>query len=81
MQGVKDYFLHNILVLVFCCLPIGIVGIIKSSECKSAIAVGDVARAQRLSAEAKKMATIGCICGSVLIGLIVVFYVVLLALI
>ena len=79
VAGVNDYFMHNILVLVFCCLPIGIVGVIKSTECKNAIAVGDAARAERLSSEAKKLAIAGCVCGSVLIALIVIFYIVLYA--
>ena len=77
--GVNDYFSHNVLVLVFCCLPIGIVGLIKSTECKNAIAVGDAARAERLSSEAKKLAIAGCVCGSVIIALIAIFYIILYA--
>ena len=55
---------HNILVLVFCCLPIGIVGLIKSTECKNAIAVGDAARAEATVIGGKEHWLLPvCVCG------------------
>ena len=75
--GVNDYFSHNVLVLVFCCLPIGIVGLMKSSECKNAIAAGDAARAKRLSSEAKTLAMAGFVCGFLLITLTIILCIVL----
>ena len=75
--GVNDYFSHNVLVLVFCCLPIGIVGLMKSSECKNAIAAGDAARAKRLSSEAKTLAIAGFVSGFLLITLSIILCMVL----
>ncbi|WP_249213978.1 MULTISPECIES: CD225/dispanin family protein [unclassified Synechocystis] len=45
---------QSILVTLFCCLPLGIVAIIKASEVNSRLASGDYEGAVKASNEAKK---------------------------
>ena len=52
--GINDYMAMNIFFMLCCCLPFGIVALMKSNECKNAKNIGNVARATQLSAEAKK---------------------------
>lgn len=67
MQSVcpKTWLLESILVTIFCCLPFGIVGIIKASSVSSKFAIGDFAGAAKASADAKKWTIIGLVCGIV----------------
>jgi hypothetical protein len=58
---------ESILVTLFCCLPLGIVGIIKASQVNSKYAAGDIAGAQAASEEAGKMVKIGAGVGAVLV--------------
>ena len=60
---IKDYWVVNICYMIFCCLPLGIVALMKSNECKEAKSVGDVQRAMALSAEARKWGTITAVFG------------------
>ncbi|MBD2654841.1 MULTISPECIES: CD225/dispanin family protein [Synechocystis] len=53
-QNVPNYLAQSILVTLFCCLPLGIVAIIKASEVNSRLASGDYEGAVRASNEAKK---------------------------
>ena len=53
---------------IFCCLPFGIIAIIKASEVNGKLAAGDVEGAQQSAAEADKWGNYG------LIGAIVVFF-------
>lgn len=59
----KTWLAESILVTIFCCLPFGIVGIVKAASVSSRYSVGDFAGARRASAEAKKWTLIGFICG------------------
>jgi len=62
-----DYLAQAILVTIFCCLPFGIVGLVKSTDCRYARLRGDRESAVRNSKEAKKFSTIGLGCGIVII--------------
>lgn len=55
----KNWLVESILVTIFCCLPFGIVGIIKASEVNNKVAVGDYAGAQEASLAAGKWTKIG----------------------
>lgn len=74
-----DYFALSLIVTIFCCLPFGIVGLVKSSEVRSRAAVGDLAGAQMSSMEAKKWSYAGLFTGLGFIVAFIVTYVVLLA--
>jgi hypothetical protein len=58
-QPPKTWLLESILVTLFCCLPLGIVGIVNSSKVESKFYSGDIEGANKLSTEAKKWITIG----------------------
>ena len=55
----KSWLVESILVTLFCCLPFGIVGIIKASETNSALSRGDYAAAELASKDAGKWTKIG----------------------
>lgn len=76
MQSVcpKTWLLESILVTIFCCLPFGIVGIIKASSVSSKFAIGDFAGAAKASADAKKWTIIGLVCG-IVVNLLTYFFV------
>lgn len=61
----ENYLVWAILCTVLCCLPLGIISIIKSTEVNKKWAQGDFAGAQQSSADAKKYATWGAIAGLV----------------
>jgi hypothetical protein len=50
---IPNYLAQSILVTLFCCLPLGIVALIKSSEVNNKIAIGDVSGAIEASQKAK----------------------------
>lgn len=58
-----------ILCTVLCCLPLGIVAIVKSTSVSKLWAMGDFAGAQRAADEAKKWAMWGAIIGVVVVVL------------
>ena len=55
----KTWLIESILVTLFCCLPLGIVGIINASKVESAHYAGDHQRAQNCSRTAGKFTKIG----------------------
>ncbi|HPB71980.1 MAG TPA: CD225/dispanin family protein [Phycicoccus sp.] len=65
----------SILATIFCCLPFGIVAIIKSSEVNSKWAAGDAAGAQASAAEATKWVKWSVISWAVIIVLYLIFVV------
>lgn len=67
----------SILCTVLCCLPLGIVAIIKSTSVSKLWAMGDYAGAQKAADDAKKFAMWGAIISVVLIILYILFFVVL----
>lgn len=66
-----------ILTTVFCCLPAGVVSIVYAAQVNGKWASGDVAGAQKASANAKRWAIISAAVGVVVIVLYVIFAVVL----
>ncbi|WP_246516158.1 CD225/dispanin family protein [Aequorivita echinoideorum] len=56
-----NHLVWAILCTIFCCLPLGIVSIIKSTKVKELWAMGDTAGAQRAADEAKKWAIWGAV--------------------
>ncbi len=69
----KNYLVESILVTIFCCLPLGIVGIINASKVNSAFDQGNFEEANNASADAKKWTKIGFIAGLVVMVLYIVF--------
>lgn len=59
----KNWLVESILVTIFCCLPFGIVGIIKASEVNSKVAAGNYAGATESSLAAAKWTKIGFFVG------------------
>ncbi len=63
-----NYLVWAILVTLFCCLPFGIVSIVKASQVSSLYRGGDYQGAVAASESAKKWAIIGAVCGFLLGG-------------
>lgn len=66
---IENQLVKSILVTLFCCLPFGIVAILKAVEANNKAAVGDAAGAQASNAEASKWIKYGVIGGLVTYGL------------
>jgi predicted secreted protein len=62
-----------ILVTVFCCLPLGIVSIVKASQVSGLWAQGQYAEAQKAADDARKWAMWGAIIGAVIIVVYFIF--------
>lgn len=73
----ENYLVWAILCTVLCCLPLGIVSIIKSTQVNSKWQLGDYEGARQASEEAKKFATWGAIAGGVVVVLYLIFFVVM----
>jgi hypothetical protein len=69
-----NYLIWAILTTIFCCLPLGIVSIVFSTQVNNKWALGDVAGAQDSSVKAKKFA----IWSAIATGIVVVIWVILL---
>lgn len=70
----KNYLIESILVTIFCCLPLGIVGIINATKVESLYLSGDVSGAEKAANEAKKWTKIGLIVGIVVAVIIIAIY-------
>ncbi len=68
-QGVrpKNYLVESILVTIFCCLPLGVVGIVFASQVNSKYDAGDYAGAASTSKQAKQFMMWGLIAGVVVL--------------
>lgn len=66
---IESQLVKAILVTLFCCLPFGIVGIIKAVEANNKAATGDAMGANASNAEASKWIKYGVISGVVVYGL------------
>ncbi len=55
----KTWLVESILVTLFCCLPLGIVGIVNAAKVESRFYAGDINGSERSSEEAKKWTNIG----------------------
>ena len=69
-----NYLVWEILSTVLCCLPFGIVSIVKSTQVNTKFMAGDIAGAQKASADAKKFAIIAAVAGAVGVILYIVFF-------
>lgn len=63
----NNYLALSIVVTIFCCLPFGIVGIVKASQVDSFYRSGFYEEAQRASDDAKKWVIIAAVSGAVFI--------------
>lgn len=61
----KNWLVESILVTLFCCLPLGIVGIINAAGVEGKFMRGDIAGAEKSAATAKQMVMISAIAGVV----------------
>ncbi|RDC54711.1 CD225/dispanin family protein [Pedobacter chinensis] len=68
----KNWLVESILVTIFCCLPLGIAGIVNAANVNSKYAIGDYAGAQAASAAAAKWTKIGFFIG---IGVYVLYFI------
>ncbi|MDE5838453.1 MAG: CD225/dispanin family protein [Paramuribaculum sp.] len=71
----KTWLAESILVTLFCCLPFGIVGIIKAASVDSLFKAGDYEGAQRASQAAGKWTKIGFFCG---LAVYVIYFIIVL---
>lgn len=55
----RTWLIESILVTLFCCLPLGIVGIVNAAKVESRFNAGNIAGSVRASEEAKKWTNIG----------------------
>lgn len=72
----KTWMVESILVMLFCCMPFGIVGIINASKVSSAHAVGNYRLADQASRDAGKWTKLGFFCGLAVNLLLILFYVI-----
>ena len=69
------YLVWSIIVTIFCCLPLGIPGIVFASKIDKLAAMGDLAGAQDAAKKSKMFSIIGAIVGVVVIVVTIIFYV------
>jgi hypothetical protein len=62
---VPNYLIHAIVVTLCCCLPLGIVALVFSSQVNNKLAAGDVAGAEESSRKAKTWVIVAFVCGIV----------------
>lgn len=72
----KTWLVESILVTLFCCLPFGIVGIVKASQVESLFRQGNYPAAKKASDDAGKWTKWGLICGLLGILIYIVFVVI-----
>lgn len=69
----KNYLIESILVTIFCCLPLGIVGIVYATQVNSKFDSGDFDGAMKASKDAKSWMKWGLIAGAIVAILYLVF--------
>lgn len=74
LERVPNYLVQSILVTLFCCQPLGIVGIVFAAQVDGKLASGDYAGAVETSNQAKKWTTIGFAIGLGIDILVLIFY-------
>ena len=71
---------NNLILAIFttlcCCLPLGIVGIIKATKVDSYYNVGQYQAAQAAADEAKKWSIIGIACGALVYIIYAIIYII-----
>lgn len=70
----KSWLVESILVTLFCCLPLGIVGIINASSVENKFATGDYAGAERASRLAKTMVIISALSSVAILLMYILFF-------
>lgn len=73
----KNYLVESILVTLFCCLPLGIVGIVNASKVEGLYRSGDIVGANNASAAAKKWSLYGAIIGGIGVFLYIILFVIM----
>lgn len=63
-----NYLAWSILATIFCCLPFGIVAIVKSSQVDSLWTTGNYDAARKAADEAQTWCIIAAVCGAVACG-------------
>ncbi|XP_046856822.1 cysteine-rich and transmembrane domain-containing protein 1-like isoform X13 [Xenia sp. Carnegie-2017] len=76
---VNDHMILSILACVFCCWPIGLCAIIKSSEARNLYIAGDYANAMVSARTARNLALIALVCGICIYPLIIILRLVVFA--
>ena len=76
----SDYMIYTIFSTICCFWPVGIAAIVRSTECRAAIARGDMAAAEEKSRAARHLANWAVGVGSVLVALVVTAVVVVIIL-
>ncbi|KAJ8049452.1 Proline-rich transmembrane protein 1 [Holothuria leucospilota] len=79
MPYIKDYFGLALFVTLCCCLPFGIVGLVKSNQVKTRVASGDQQGALEASASAKQWSYAGLTFGLIAYAIVTVLQIVLIA--
>lgn len=64
-RNIPNNLVMSILVTLFCCLPLGIVAIVKSASVDGLVRQGKYSEAQKAADDAKKFAMIGAIGGAI----------------
>ena len=72
----NNNLIWGILVTVLCCLPLGIVSIVKSTQVSGLWAQGRAAEAQQAADDAKKYAVWGAIAGVIVFVIVIIINVV-----
>lgn len=72
-----NHLIWAILCTIFCCLPLGIVSIIKATKVRELWAMGDYAGAQQAADDAKKWALWGAVAAVLVWVLYLLFFVVI----
>ncbi|XP_030848862.1 proline rich transmembrane protein 1B-like [Strongylocentrotus purpuratus] len=67
-----QHLILAIFVTIFCCLPFGLVAVIKASNVKSRYSAGDEAGAEAASRGAKKWATLALVTGLIVNILVII---------
>lgn len=76
-QQPENYLVWAILSTCFCCLPLGIVSIVKSLEVSSKWEAGNYEGARKSSEDAKKWAIYSALSVTIIYFLILMFYLIL----
>ncbi len=62
----KTWLLESILVTLFCCMPLGLVGIVHAAKADAYYTAGDIERAKRASYDAKVWTTAAFVTGLII---------------
>lgn len=75
----KTWLAESILVTIFCCLPFGIVGIVKAANVESSFYAGRVEEAEAASRSARKWVTIAFWIGIARLSIGIIAWIIMLA--